>query len=49
MKVQYKTEQQAFKEAFQNGYEIAMSDVQNTLDYINYRLAEIRDFDKKNG
>ena len=36
-----KTEKQAYKDAYLNGYDNAMSDVQNTLDYINYQLAKI--------
>lgn len=36
-----KTEKQAYKDAYLNGYDNAMSDVSNTLDYINYQLAKI--------
>jgi hypothetical protein len=47
MIIQHRTEAQIWKDAFKNGYDIAMEDVENTLKYINYRLAEIAEFDKK--
>lgn len=50
MIIRHRTEAQIWKDAFKNRYDIAMEDVQNTLDYINFRLNEIAEFDrKKNG
>ena len=44
-----KTEKQAYTDAYNNGYENAMVDVKNTLDYINYQLAKINAFEKELG
>ena len=44
--VKHKTEKQAYADAYTNGYENALSDVENTLDYINYQLAFIKQWEE---
>lgn len=45
--IKHRTEQQLIKDAIKNGYDLCQEDFANTLAYINYRLAEIREFDEK--
>lgn len=45
--IQHRTEKQLVKDAIKNGYDLCQEDIENTLAYINYRLAEIKEFDEK--
>ena len=46
--IKNKTEHMQYTDGYQNGYENALSDVDNTLDYINHQLAFIKQWEEKN-
>ena len=45
--IKNKTERMHYIDGYQNGYENALSDVDNTLDYINHQLAFINEWKEK--
>ena len=45
--IKNKTEHMQYIDGYQNGYENALSDVDNTLDYINHQLAFIKQWEEK--
>ena len=45
--IKNKTEHMQYMDGYNNGYKNALSDVDNTLDYINHQLAFIKEWKEK--
>ena len=45
--IKNKTEHMHYTDGYNNGYKNALSDVDNTLDYINHQLAFIKQWEEK--